>query len=440
MTTKPPRYQAHPVVPTEAGARENESPSKVTPRRPALQIGVGSANLGPLEREYVNDVLDRGRLSYGHYTSAFEREFSGLHDRRFAVFCNSGTSALQVAVHALKRKYGWQDEDEVLVPGITFVASSNVILQNRLRPVFVDIDPDYYEIDPKKIAAKITPRTRAIMPVHLFGQACDMEPILALAKKHNLRVIEDSCESMFVRYRGAPVGSFGDVACFSTYVAHLIVTGVGGLALTDDPELAAMIKSLFNHGRDGIYLSIDDDQTKDPAKLWQIVDKRFSFVDIGYSYRATELEAAIGLAQLARWREIIAAHQRNAAALTAGLEPFSGLLQLPRIRPETEHAFMMYPIVVTDPKVGRDELVLFLEQNRIETRYMLPLLNQPVYRELFGDLEPEYPVARWVNENGFYIGCHNGIGSAEVEYMVETFQAFFRSRSRVLGSGVREAA
>ncbi len=387
---------------------------------------MGGGRISLLERQFVNDVLDRGRLTYGHYTETFEREFAVLHDRRFAAFCNSGTSALQVALHALRRRDGWQDGDEVIVPAITFVASVNVILQNRLTPVPVDVDPDHYGIDPERIEAKITPRTRAIMPVHVFGQPCDMQPIMALARRHNLRVVEDACEAMFVRYRGAPVGSHGDVACFSTYMAHLVTTGVGGLATTNDPELATVMKSLINHGRDGIYLSIDDDDnTEDPAALFQVVARRFNFTDVGYSYRATELEAALGLAQLQNWREMIAARQRNAAALTAGLGSLSGRLQLPRVRPGSEHAFMVYPIVVRDPQVRRDDLVFFLEENMIETRYMLPLLNQPIYRQLFGGLEPQYPIAREINRNGFYVGCHPAIGFDEVRYMVETIQAYF---------------
>ncbi len=388
------------------------------------QIGIGTASIGPLERQFINDVLDSGRLSYGPYTKAFEREFARLHDRKFGIFCNSGTSALQVAVHALKRKYGWSDGDEVLVPAVTFVASSNVILQNGLVPIFVDIEPDYFGIDPAQIEQKITSRTRAIMPVHLFGQSCDMDPILDIAGSYDLRVIEDSCEAMFVRHGGAPVGSKGDVACFSTYMAHLITTGVGGFATTNDPELAMMMKSLFNHGRDGIYLSVDDDKTADASELFQIVQRRFKFVDVGYSYRATEFEAAIGLAQLSRWEEIIASRQRNAAALTEGLAELSESLQLPVIRPGSEHAFMMYPIVVRDRSISRDELIFFLEQHLIETRHMLPLINQPIYRKLFGDLEPLFPVARHINRNGFFIGCHPSMGPREIEYVTSTFHAF----------------
>lgn len=396
------------------------------PGRPRRQLGVGDASIGEEELEYVVDTLRRGRLSYGPYTAAFEAEFARWHDRRYAVFCNSGTSALQVAVHALKERDGWREGDEVLVPAVTFVATSNVVLQNGLRPVFVDIDPRYYEIDPEQLEAHLTPRTRAIMPVHMFGQPCDMDAVMRLARDRGLRVIEDSCEAMFVRQRDRPVGSWGDIACFSTYVAHLIVTGVGGLATTNDDELAVMLRSLINHGRDGIYLSPDADDVDDPQQLWKIVSRRFAFTHLGYSYRATEMEAAIGLAQVRRKDEIVGAHQRNAAYLSDGLQRFEEYLQLPAIRPETEHAFMMYPLVIRHPRIERDDLVRHLEEHRIETRYLMPLLSQPVYRKLFGDLESKYPVAQEVTRRGFYVGCHQGLSRDDLDYMIETFGEFFK--------------
>jgi len=397
---------------------------------PARQLGVGDATIGALEKQFVAEALDAGRLSYGRFTAEFEQEFARLHGCRFAVFCNSGTSALQVALHALKEREGWADGDEVIVPALTFVATVNIVVQNRLTPVFVDVEPDYYALDPALIEAKITPRTRAIIPVHVFGQPADMAAITALARRHGLRILEDSCEAMFVRYRSRPVGAWGDAGCFSTYVAHLLVTGVGGLMTTNDGDLAVLMRSLINHGRDGIYLSMDADRTTDPQRLFEIVSRRFAFIYMGYSYRATEMEAALGLAQLRRREDIIGAHQRNAAALTAGLEPFAAWLQLPAIRPGAEHAFMMYPIVIRDDTVSRDELIRFLEERQIETRYMLPLLNQPIYRRLFGDLEPAYPVARAINARGFYVGCHQGFTQEDLEYILETFEGFFRDRRR----------
>jgi len=399
-------------------------------RKPDRQLGVGDATLGALEKQYVQEVLDAGRLSYGRFTAAFEEEFAQLHGCRYAIFCNSGTSALQVALHALKEREGWQDGDEIIVPAVTFVATVNVVLQNRLTPVFVDVEPDYYAIDPALIEAQITPRTRALIPVHVFGQPADMAAISTLARRHGVRVLEDSCEAMFVRYQGRPVGAWGDAACFSTYVAHLIVTGVGGLMTTNDGDLAVTMRSLINHGRDGIYLSMDADRTTDPQRLFEIVSRRFAFIHMGYSYRATEMEAALGVAQLRRREEIVGAHQRNAAYLTAGLRSHEDRLQLPAIRPGAEHAFMMYPIVIRDEALSRDELIRFLEEHQIETRYMLPLLSQPIYRRLFGDLEPAYPVARTINTGGFYIGCHQGLSQDDLDYVLEIFDRFFRARRR----------
>lgn len=394
-----------------------------------VKVGVGGTFISPLAKKYVLDALNKNRLSYGYYVKTFEKEFASLHDRRFGMFSNSGTSSLQVGLHALKEKYGWEDEDEVLVPAITFVASSNVVLQNRLRPVFVEVEPNYYEIDPDKIEKKITPKTKAIMPVHIGGQPCDMSPIMEIARKHNLRVIEDSCETMFVKYKDQPTGSWGDVSCFSTYVAHLIVTGVGGLTLTDDPDLAVLIKSLLNHGRDGIYLSIDDDDQVRGQELFKIVERRFSFINVGYSYRATEMEGALGLAALKTKDEMLKKRQKNASILTSGLRKYEEFIQLPAIRAETEHAFMFYPIIVREKApFNREDLVFYLEDRGIETRNFLPLLSQPIYLKIFGNIEDEYPVAKWIDHFGFYIGCHQELKRSDLNYVLAVFEEFFNTK------------
>ncbi len=386
---------------------------------------MGTVQITPLQRRYVADVLRSERLSYGPFSKAFERRFAMLHRRRFAVFCNSGTSALQVAVDALKERCGWKPGDEVLVPAATFIATANVVLMAGLTPVFVDIDPLYYELDPAQIDRHITRRTRAIVPVHLFGQPCDMAPILEVARRRRLQVLEDSCEAMFVKYRGAPVGSWGRIACFSTYAAHLLTTGVGGLACTNDEDLAILLKSLCNHGRDGIYTSIDDDKRLRGARMLRVVERRFAFIRKGYSYRATELEAALGLAQLTNPRKMIAARRRNAAYLTEGLRPLEDRIQLPRVRPRTEHAFMMYPIIVRPGRTSKRDLVFFLEARNIETRDAFPLLSQPFYRRLFGPIAGRYPVAQWVTRNGFYVGCHPGLGRRELDFVIEQIHTFF---------------
>lgn len=410
-----------------SGAASGEHQPDVAPGQ--ARIGLGTAEISPLQRQLVNDVLGKNRLSYGEYTRRFESEFARLHDRRYATFCNSGTSALQVAVHALKEHDGWKAGDEVLVPAVTFVASSNVVIQNGLTPVFVDVEPDHVGIDPAQLERHLTPRTRAVMPVHLFGQPCEMDPIMAFARRHGLRVIEDSCETMFVRYKGRPTGSWGDISCFSTYVAHLVVTGVGGFATTNDDALAVLIKSLMNHGRDSIYLSIDDDDTSDQSVLEQMVARRFSFVHVGYSYRATEMEAALGVGELARHQEMLERRKANAQYLNQALSDLRGFLQLPSVRPGAEHAWMMYPLIVNDG-VDRERLLLHLETAGIETRHLMPLINQPIYRKLFGDLEPRYPVAARINRCGFAIGCHQGLDRADLERIVDAFHGYFARRAK----------
>jgi len=396
-------------------------------RKPKKQLGVGGVYISALAKKYINQVLESARLTHGPFTQKFEKEFAKEHNVRFAIFCNSGTSALQVGLHALKKRYKWQDGDEVLVPAVTFPASSNTALQNRLKPVFVDVDPDFFEINPKEIEKHITKKTRAIMPVHLCGLPCDMEPILETAKEYDLKIIEDSCETVLAKYNGKPVGSWGDVSCFSTYAAHIIVTGVGGFACTNNSQLAVDIKSLFNHGRDGIYLSIDDDKTADEDELFKIVKRRFNFIDIGYSYRATEMEAALGLAQLKTIKKGIKKRNENAAYLSEGLVDLERYLKLPQIRPDSSHSFQMYPLVC-NRGVDRNKLTFYLEKNLIETRYLLPLLNQPIYKEVFGDIEKKYPVARMLNQKAFYIGCHTELTKKGLDYIIYHFHQYFENK------------
>jgi dTDP-4-amino-4,6-dideoxygalactose transaminase len=390
-------------------------------------IGVGTLKVSARATELVLEALANNRLSYGPLMQRFEREFASLHGCRFGVMTNSGTSALQVALQAMKELHGWNDGDEVIVPSVTFVATANIVLHNRMQPVLADVDPIYYHLDPRAVEAALTPRTRAIIPVHLFGQPADMDDLVTLAARHGLKLIEDSAETMFARYRERPVGSLGEIGCFSTYAAHLLVTGVGGLCVTNDPEYAVRTRSLVNHGRDSIYISIDDDKGKTVEELRTIVARRFNFVSVGHSFRATELEAALGLAQLEEWPAMIAARRANARALTTKLGEFEEHLQLPSLRPGCEHSFMMFPIVLRDE--SKADLVNFLEENGVETRDMLPLTNQPVYQRLLGWREEDYPVARWINRNGFYLGCHQDLHEDALDYMASLFGRFYRRRT-----------
>jgi dTDP-4-amino-4,6-dideoxygalactose transaminase len=387
-------------------------------------VTLGTFTASALAKEYVGQVLDTGRLSYGPFCRRLESDFARIHDSQFGILSNSGTSALQVALQALKEQHGWADGDEVLVPALTFVATVNVVLHNRLTPVLVDVESDFYGIDPDKIESAITSRTRAIMPVHLFGMPCDMTRVMEIADAHGLSVVEDSCETMFARHAGRSAGSFGAIGCFSTYVAHMLVTGVGGICTTSDPNLAVILRSLVNHGRDGIYISIDDDD--DPERRSMMLERRFKFDRIGHSFRITELEAALGCAALdEEWEEMVKVRRSNASYLTRALESLDDRLQLPRLRPDTEHSFMMYPLVLRDEP--KRELVAFLEERGIETRDMMPILPQPCYRGVL-DVEPgRYPNAELIDKSGFYVGCHQDLSQAELDHLVGTLTTWCRS-------------
>jgi dTDP-4-amino-4,6-dideoxygalactose transaminase len=381
-----------------------------------VTISLGCLNISEQGKKYVNECLASNRLSRGKFTTKFEQDFAELHGCKHGIFCNSGTSALQIALAALKERHAYADGDEVLVPAITFIATSNVVLQNNLKPVFVDVDPVTFNMDPWEIAKHITNRTRAIIPVHLFGLPSDMQLIMRVARKHRLQVIEDSCETMFARDAlGNPAGSYGDMACFSTYVAHLIVGGVGGLVITNNPVYDEMCRSLMSHGRDSIYTSIDDDDkiSKD------MIERRYKFDRIGYSYRCTEIEAAIALSELERWEENIAQRRANAERLTMLLKPFEDKLQLPSIPYGYEHSFMMYPFICKDG-VSRDALLLHMEQKGIETRFMFPLLSQPIYKKLFPGLAEQYPVASRLEKQGAFIGIHQGLTLEDMHFIANT--------------------
>ena len=389
------------------------------------RIGVGELQLDDRARKYLLQVIDSNRLSYGPFSRKFEETFAAAHDCRHAIFCNSGTSALHVSLQALKDRHGWADGDEVLVPAVTFVATVNIVIHNRMQPVLVDVDPDTYTMNPDQIVRHITPRTRAIIPVHLMGLPADMTAICQIARERKLKIIEDSCETMFAECDGAKVGSLGELAAFSTYVAHFLVTGVGGLITTNDPELAVDVRSLCNHGRDSIYLTIDDDENKTGEELYEVVRRRFSFVRIGHSMRCTELEAAIGLAQIEQYEDIIAKRRKAADTLTRELSEFAEHLQLPQERPGRRHVYMLYPLLTRSE--SKWELVRHLEDCGVETRELMPLTNQPIYQKLLGpDLEERYPVAKRINQNGFYIGCHQYLSQSQIEYIVESVRQYYR--------------
>lgn len=387
-------------------------------------VTIGDIHLNNQAKIYLNQIIRSNRLTYGPFTRKLEAKFAKLHHRRWAIFTSSGTGALQAGLATLKEINHWQDGDEVLVPAISFVSTANIVYHLRLKPVFVDVEPNTYNLNPDNIVKHLTEKTKAIIPVHVLGLPANMPKISAIAKKNKLKVFEDSCDTMFVGINGRPVGSFGDLAAFSTYAAHLLPTGVGGFLVGDSKKMEAIARSYIFHGRHHSYLSIDDDNS---LKLTQALKNRLRFDRIGFNFRLTELEAAIGLSQLENNQAIkqIKKRQVLAGALIKLLQPLKSKLQLPYVPQGFEHAFMMFPLVITNPKISKWDLMMFLEKSGIETRELLPLLNQLGYRRVFKVNPRNYPQTDLINRRGFYFGCHQGMNLSDIKYIADKLYEFF---------------
>lgn len=388
------------------------------------RVTVADFRFNLLAKKYLNQILISNRLTYGPFTQKIEREFARLHRRRWAVFTSSGTGALWAGLATLKEVNRWPDGSEVIVPAVSFITTANIVYQLGLKPVFVDVDPDTFNLDPVKTAAKISKKTKAIIPVHLLGLPADMPAIMALAKTNHLTVFEDSCDAMFVGIKQQPVGSWGKLAAFSTYVAHLLPAGVGGFLVGNDPKLEKIARSYIFHGRHTSYLSIDDDDKR--SGRIAALKNRFRFDRLGNHYRLTEIEAAIGLSQLTTgdWRRNLDKRQRLAARLIKKLAPFQERLQLPHTPAEFSHAYMMFPVVIKDAKIKKWDLIEYLENHGIETRELLPLVNQPIYRRLFRLRIDDFPEAKRLWQNAFYFGCHPYLTMADMDFVADTIYEF----------------
>jgi perosamine synthetase len=352
------------------------------------------------QKKLIKQVLKSGRLTYGNKTRELEERFAEIHGAKHAIFTSSGTAALKISLHALKDKHGWKDGSEVIIPSVTFVATMNAVLMNNLIPVLVDVEKGSANINPYFIEDAITKKTVAILPVHLLGQPANMTAVMDIANRHKLEVVEDSCETMFVNELQ------GTTACFSTYVAHLLVTGVGGFILTNDDKLAITMRSMLFHGRDESYLNIDDR----PKAIW----KRFYFPRHGYSDRMTELEAAIGLGDLDNWEDMIDQRQDNAQYLMWNLEEY---LEFP-IADAYSHSFMFFPAYAR----RRDELMVYLEENGIQTRTMMPLISQPITKPY---LKKNYPAAEYIGKHGILLPSHQYLTKKDLNYLIEKIREFY---------------
>ncbi len=335
-------------------------------------IPLARPHIGERERELVMDVLRSDALACGETVPAFERAFADRVGTRFAVACSSGTAGLHVALDRL----GLGPGDEVITSSFSFIASANVILHERATPVFADIDERTFNVDPATVEAAITPRTRAIVPIHIFGYPCDIEAVSRVAAEHGIPVVEDACEALGCSVNGRPVGSHGNPAVYGFYPNKQLTTGEGGMVTTDDEEVAADLRSLVNQGR-----SDNGD--------W-LVHQR-----VGFNYRMDEMSAALGMAQLEKLDALLEARRRVAERYDEALSGIDGV-ELPYRGPEARSWFIYY--VRLAEGIDRDAVAAGLAARGVATRPYLPAIHlQPPYRARFGYAEGMLPVTERVS-------------------------------------------
>lgn len=369
------------------------------------------------------DSLMSTWVTMGKKVKRFEEMFAEYISQEHAIMTNSGSSANLLALSALGLKLG----DEVITPALTWATTVFPIAQVGAVPVLVDVDRATYNIRPEAIEAAITPKAKAIMPVHVLGNPCDMDAIMDIAKRHHFYVIEDVCEALGAEYHGQKVGSFGDLSTFSFYFSHHISTIEGGMVLAKINIWADICRSQRSHGWVRDLLSRADIIAQNPT-----IDSRFLFPHTGYNLRPTEIQGAFGIHQLPRLEDLIGARRTNATYLNEALAAYEEWLTLPHEAPGVRHSYMGYPITVKEgAPFTRDRLVSFLEGKGLATRPLLAgnITCQPAMREVNYRTSGTLQNAQYIHDNGFYIGPHQGIGEAEREAIVGYFDEFMKGKA-----------
>lgn len=361
------------------------------------EITIGESKLTDVELEAAVAVLKSGALRQGKVCKAFEEEFSANVGAEHSISCSSGSAALHLAYMSFL-----EPGSEVLVPSFTFFATGGMVSAAGGTPVFCDIDPVSFIIDLKDAEAKLTRKTKAISPVHLFGNPCNIDRIREFADKHNLTIVWDAAQAHGAKYKGKDIGSFDDFVCYSFYPSKNMFVGEGGMICTNNQEYADKLNYLRMHGQS--------------AKYYHTM--------LGLNYRMTDVEAAIGREQLKRLDDMLATRRRNAQRLNEGLAGIEGI-RTPTTTEGGEHAWHQYCIVVDESSYGhdRDTLMGKLKERGIGTAIHYPrgMHQQPVYEELYGKIE--LPVSEELCGTILALPVHQGVSEKDVDYIVAAIKA-----------------
>ena len=362
-------------------------------------IPIAKPLIGEEEINAVVDVLKSGMLAHGKEVETFEKEFAQYLGAKHGIAVANGTAALDVALKALKIKAG----DEVITTPFTFIASANSILFQGAKPVFADIDPKTFNLDPNEVLEKINGKTRAIIVVHLYGQPADMRAFKEIAEDYRLYLIEDCAQAHGAEFEGQKVGTFGHIAAFSFYPTKNMTTGEGGIVVTNDEELAYRAQLVRNHGQ----------------------TKKYLHEELGYNLRMTNIAAAIGRAQLKKLDKWNAERIENARLLTEGIGKIEGLTP-PHVDSRVKHVFHQYVIKVEDEfPLGRDELAQKLREKGVGTgiHYPMPVHHQPFYQKL-GYPKDICPNAIEASKRVLSLPVHPAVSREDIDYILETLREF----------------
>ena len=361
-------------------------------------ISVAAPNLNGNEKKYVVDCLDTTWISSsGKYVDRFEKEFGEFSGSKHALSCANGTVALHPPLIAL----GVQPGDEVIVPSFTYIATANAVAYCGATPVFADCLDDTWNIDPADIERKITSKTKGIIPVHLYGNPCDMDAIMALAKKYNLFVLEDAAECHGATYNGKMVGSIGDIGTFSFFGNKIITCGEGGMIVTDNDEWAAKMRSIKGQGQDP--------------------NKRYWFTEVGYNYRMTNIAAAIGVAQLENIEDHIAKRTIVAGWYMEELKELQEYVEFQKETAGAKSVSWMFSIRFKDNVLeSRDNVMEKMKENGIETRPLFyPMHVMPVYKNTAANC----PVSEKVAASGLNLPTHGLLTREDIKYICDTLKS-----------------
>ncbi len=391
------------------------------------RVGVGFPCFDHREVNSALESLLELRLSQGKKVEIFEDDFSKYVGSKHGVAVNSGSSANLLAIAALVKAKRVPIGSEVIVPAATFTTVVSPIIQNGLIPVFVDIESDYYNIDPQCISDAITENTGLIMPVHSLGCPADMNAIMQIAENNQIPVFEDCCEAHSARIDDKVVGSFGDVGAYSFFVAHNMTSGEGGMVMTDDDHLCKILRSMREFGRKRDY---DPDKPRFyyTDEYLTDYDERYVFEIQGYNVRMTDIHASLGIEQLKKLDDLNNKRINTASKYNEHLSKYEDFIQIPRTPDGFFHSFYGYTLLIKESApFTRAQLVRFLDDMMIETRAFMGgnLSLQPAYRNSNFRISGNLDVTQAITNRAFFIGCHPRINKEAQDYVLEAFDEFF---------------